>query len=349
MPIDFKLGLDIRYKDVVLTINTEDTAGLLQLIQETSYRKHYRPPFYFLTFPIDCLEAFSKSALGHFLFGGSLDTVPAVGCGSWRLEEDLSHFFPYVQLEKHREAPCLLSALKTFPDLLFRYKRTDQDWNMSMPEEMNPLKEPAEYPQTPFLLVTMKTGCSFFKVEDSSVSRIGGSCLGGSTYEGLSSLMNIENLDYEDTSTSLDLTVNDIYHGEPAPPSLNLPGHVIASIFCKATDDIDMENPSVKAASRNSLRNMIAVNTAQLAHLHAQLLDVKTVVFAFIQASNLRHRTFKILEFWNKDIDSIFTDHADLLASAGACLGLAGDPATYEENRFDETCTSLELSTEEFA
>jgi pantothenate kinase len=137
------------------------------------------------------------------------------------------------------------------------------------------------------------------------------------------------------------LTVGDIYGGVEVPASLNLPSYVIASVFGKAQP----EAPA--GAVARSIYNLLAINTAQLAYLHASLIGCDKIVFAFIQSREVEYRMNKFLQFWCKGtIQTVFCTHPELLASAGT-LVLPGDSTTYEEHRFDETCTSLQVSVDD--
>ena len=342
-----RAAADIREVDAIVAVKLLCNNSQLEAnLQSSSVT--IQGDIFFLRIPLDNLPAFIASSLGTALTAEP-GTLPAVGSGCWRL--DLKRVMPNITLERHREAPCILAGAAVIPNSLFHVPILP-DWRMSDPLDLQIDRQPCRLPSESFLLVTVKAGTSFFHVSPcGEVVRMGGSPIGGATLKSLKQLM-------PPADCSLDLLVSDIYGSDGAPPSVGLPGYAIASVFGKAENKQSSGDESLK-----SLANMFAMNTAQLSYLHASLAGCTCVVFAFIEPlanQLLPVLVHRFLHFWSKGtISTVFLAHADLLACAGALatreallesltpgrVPEARDTTTFEEHRYDETYTSLLLSS----
>ena len=286
------------------------------------------------------ISSFLASPVGFLLPRQGI--LPAVGNGVHLLESSLSELLPHVRLEKSREASAIVAGLQKFvrlmpspavsvidliPPLFSFIPSAPGEWRMSEPVTRNFQVFPVEaLPAEPFLLITVKAGTSFFKVENGDVLRVGGSPIGGGTLAGLLSMLPKESADgkVSDSRPSLDLLVSDIY-GKDTPPSLNLPGHVIASVFGRAGG----EEISRSAAVLSGV-NFLALNLAQLSVLHASLAGCDNLLFIFdggwedciVGSCNwmsVAVQTARFVEFWSLGkFGAKFACQANFLAAAGA-------------------------------
>ena len=343
-----RAAVDIREVDAILAVKLLTRNPALEAELEVSSVSI--DDIYFLKIPLDTLETFIASPLGSALTADS-GTLPAVGSGCWRL--DLTPLMPNITLERHREAPCIIAGTSVIRSSIYCIP-ISPEWKMSDPLDLEVETISCQLPREPFLLVTVKAGTSFFHVTHGEVVRMGGSPIGGATLKSLTDLT-------PPTDYPLDLLVSDIYGSEGAPASVGLPGYAIASVFGKA--ETKSGSACSGSTSLKSLANLFAMNTAQLSYLHASLAGCSSVVFAFVEPladQLLPVLVHRFLHFWSKgSVSTVFLAHADLLACAGALatreamlenltpgrLPEARDTITFEEHRYDETYTSLLLSS----
>jgi pantothenate kinase len=312
--------------------------------------------------------------------------LPSVGSGAWRLATSIESGSG-VLVEKHREPLCIWSAIEYLlsrgDPKSFEAFRIDHSFlpgssshpissifpSISRIEELRinvPLSELTG--SFPILLVNMKTGSSFYRIDSPrDIVRVGGSSIGATTIAALGeSLINRgslteivgEALGLEGTS-SADLLVEDIYGGDCE--SIGLPGSIIASCFGKVGS---RELP--KSDIAKSLLDLMCINTAQLTKLHAKLNGCRTAIIVgsigeSLQVAECIQRVLNILSVRDgSPLSAVFFKHTRYLGCLGALLrremlvrGLSGnqlssipvDTATVEDSVDDETCTKLRIST----
>jgi type II pantothenate kinase len=156
-----------------------------------------------------------------------------------------------------------------------------------------------------------------------------------------------------------DLLVEDIYGGDC--DSIGLPGSIIASSFGKAGSDSTSEYPYDMS---KSLVDLAAINTAQLANLHAQLNGCKSaIIVGSIGGSNellpISECIQRVLNIVNRSrrettgLEAIFLKQSKFLGCLGALLqrpqdtaydlSTPNDTATIRDFVNDETCTKLRI------
>lgn len=308
--------------------------------------------------------------------------VPSVGSGSWRLATSIESQTGAL-IEKHREPVCVWSAIEYLlspdrsPDLLEAYRfesasshpisaafpATSQINACQVPVSLSDLKS-----NFPLLLVNVKSGTSFYRIDSpSEFERVGGSSIGAATVSGIGqAILGGEKsvIDYAIDSPSpspFDLLVEDIYGGDC--DSIGLPGNVIASCLGKAG------NTGFQASAfAKSILDMTTMNTAQLTNLHAQLHGCRmAIVVGAIGdtpenqsvVAECTQRVLNIVGMKNPNgpIRAVFFQKSRFLGCLGALLRrehLLSDligPSTVRMNTatmvdyvIDETCTKLRLS-----
>lgn len=135
-----------------------------------------------------------------------------------------------------------------------------------------------------YVLVSLGTGTSVMLVEGDSVTRLGGTALGGGTVLGLGSAL-LGSADFEEicrlaatgSRDSVDLLVRDIYPQEDSP----LNGNLTAASFGRAAG----ARPPVQDQAAALLR-LVGENVTLIAGGHANRLGLKKLVFG---GSTLRH------------------------------------------------------------
>lgn len=315
--------------------------------------------------------------------------VPSVGSGAWRLACDIETTCG-VRIEKHREPLCVWLAIRNLLDTSddnleaysFKYQgESDAYYPISAPfrddRALLPLRVSVTYNDLcdnfPLLLVNVKTGTSIYRVDSpTEFVRVGGASIGSSTITGLSSALIDATQSNSLTSTlsesrkiqgshcRTDLLVEDIYGGDCV--SIGLPGSIIASCFGKA-DETSSEHSKPDLAK--SLIDLICINTAQLAHLHAQLNNCTTALIVGsvggsdeqLAVSECIQRVFNILNKSSAGVSApirpIFFCQSKYLASLGAMLlgeqksgsSEPKDTATISDLVTDETYTKLRVAT----
>lgn len=139
----------------------------------------------------------------------------------------------------------------------------------------------------PYMLVSIRSGCTFFKVESAtSFKRISSTPLGASTFIGMAKLL----YDVKDPTellfdsakgdlTNIDMTVGDIYGDAQTMEVLGLPPTLLASSFGKLKD---MSQDQIQSLSRNdicrSLITMMLFNTLTIADIVARKEGLERVV-----------------------------------------------------------------------
>ena len=311
--------------------------------------------------------------------------IPAVGSGAWRLSADFKSRFR-VLLEKHREPICVWTAIQYVlsdqVDPLEAYKFVHSDSQ----DARYPISAPFPCRETlmrsvrsvsfadlvnsfPILLVNVKTGTSFYRIDSpTEFLRVGGSSIGASTIhalgKSLASARSMAQLSQRasclSTASRADLLVEDIYGGDCS--SIGLPGSIIASSLGKATSELS-ESPDLA----KSLIDLMCINTAQLAKLHAELNGCALVVIVGaigsleeqLEISECIQRVLNILTSTSSTpLTAVFFSQAKYLGCLGALLrreslvkGLRGkdytpiDTATLNDGVDEETYTKLRVST----
>lgn len=350
--------------------------GALEII--LAYRENLEPVRY-VAFPLSDGERI-MSELGAF----SGRVVPAVGSGAWRLSESIQ-LMTGALIEKHREPLCVWSAIEhllskesTHNDA-FRLDHSrvigSSHHSISAPYPSKSVLEAIRVPvhladlqdSFPILLVNIKSGSSFYRIDSpNEIVRVGGSSIGASTISALgrrlldtASVSEIvsDALKLEHASKA-DLLVEDIYGGDC--DSIGLPGSIIASCFGKA-NNASCDSPDIA----KSLIDLMCINTAQLASLHARLNRCATVVIVgsigdSLEVAECIQRVLNVLP--PKDsppIRAVFFKHSRYLGCLGALLrrerlakafsaklsNVPLDTATVADGVDDETYTKLRVCT----
>jgi type II pantothenate kinase len=125
-------------------------------------------------------------------------------------------------------------------------------------------------PREPFLLVSLGTGTSVQRVEESSAARVGGTALGGGTLVGLgralsgaSGFTEACELAARGSRAAVDLLVSDVFEGGEAP----LDGTMTASNFGKlGRPDADVAAADLLAGLVNLIAENISLIVGGLAH-----------------------------------------------------------------------------------
>lgn len=307
--------------------------------------------------------------------------VPSVGSGAWRLSNDIRDVSGAL-LEKHREPICIWTAIKHVlnePDYMmeaykFVYKTPDlAQYPISAPfpdrevllDSMISVSYAELTDSFPILLVNVKTGTSFYRIDSpNDFVRVGGSSIGASTIHALGksltfcspsteSLLKL-GLSVEGPSKS-DLLVEDIYGGDCS--SIGLPGSIIASCFGKTDIHTNMSDLAKSAI------DLMCINTAQLTNLHAQLNGCRSAVIVGA-IGNVEHeleiteciqRVLNILSGSSSTpLGAIFFNQAKYLGCLGALLrreslidslSVPVDSATMVDGVDEETYTKLRVLT----
>jgi type II pantothenate kinase len=309
--------------------------------------------------------------------------LPSVGSGSWRLSEILERETG-IMIEKHREPVCIWTAIEkllkpgsgpTLPAFRFDYSLAPSAvrYPISAPyparESVQKLMVPVPLSDLsdsfPILLVIVKTGTSFYRMDSpSDFVRVGGSSIGASTLMALGNALvardSVEGITQRATALEehsvTDLLVEDIYGGDC--DSIGLPGSIIASCLGKAsaesTDSADLAK---------SLTDLMSINTAQLANLHARLHKCKTAVVVGALTEEMCECMQRVLHILSKNssevLKAVFFKDSKYLGCLGALLRrerliseLSGrntdvvvSTATVADGLDDETYTKLRICT----
>ena len=271
--------------------------------------------------------------------------LPSVGCGAWRLSETWSTNLG-VLIEKHREPVCIWAAIEYNLSQVvsgsfsaYRYDLTRANCAtlhaISSPfpsrVSIDGIKVDVSLEELnssfPILLVNVKTGTSFYRLDSpSEFVRVGGSSIGLSTVGALSkSLAGCESLAACVAlarklvhPSEADLLVSDIYGGDC--DSIGLPGNIIASCFGKAN------NARIPAPDMaKSLLDLICINTAQLTNLHASLHGCKQAVIVgsigeVPELTECIQRVLAILSKGKDTLRAVYLEQSRYLGCLGALL-----------------------------
>ena len=142
------------------------------------------------------------------------------------------------------------------------------------------LREQGHEAEEPYLLISLGTGCSAMRVCGGSVTRVGGTALGGGTVIGLGSLLagtanfkELTHLAARGDRRNVDLLVGDIAGGINIP----LPGDLNAASFAK------LGRPHAKRPSASDLSHaimgMVGENVGLICSGLAQKVGVERIVF----------------------------------------------------------------------
>ena len=315
--------------------------------------------------------------------------LPAVGSGAWRLSAQI-HERCGVSLEKHREPICLWHAIKYILNQPNSELEAYRFVHRNLEESLYPISAP--FPSSallseiimpvaydyltdsfPILLVNIKTGTSFYRIDSpTDFVRVGGSSIGASTVHALGkSLVGVSSVPELvkmaaplDVPSRVDLLVEDIYGGDCS--SIGLPGSIIASCFGKSTDKSSSDDVAKNMCDiSKSLIDFMCINTAQLANLHAQMNGCKRALIVGaigsrdqVEVTECIQRVLNILAKsggQNEPLEAIFFNQAKYLGCLGALLrreslalglrGLAIDTATLIDGVNEETYTKLRVLT----
>jgi len=174
------------------------------------------------------------------------------------------------------------------------------------------------------LIVNIGTGISIIKEYPiNAFSRIGGSCIGGGTFSGLSKVvLQDKNIDSFEMITignadNVDILVGEIYRGSVS--ILGVDGKIIAASLAKIDDGV--QRTTFTADFCAGAARAICVNAAQLAYLYAKLEGIKEVTFTGGFMENLKNRQeiSKALKYWSLGYN-LTLNTCDFSAHAG-CLG----------------------------
>jgi type II pantothenate kinase len=134
--------------------------------------------------------------------------------------------------------------------------------------------------RTPYLLVSLGTGTSVMVVDESSVTRAGGTALGGGTILGLGAAL-LDRADFaatclladQGTRDSVDLLVRDIYPDLDVPLKGDLTAASFGRLARSGTDGVPQQDLAA------SIMRLVGENVALIAGGHAHRLRIKDVVF----------------------------------------------------------------------
>ena len=190
----------------------------------------------------------------------------------------------------------------------------------------------------PYLLVNIGSGVSIMLVEDAStMRRVSGTALGGSTFLGLCMALTSATTFEEALSLALlgsdegiNLTVGDIYGGDYS--SVGLPANVVASFFGKVPRMNSEDLAAMPEADiARALLLLITNNIGQIAYLNALRCDVQRIYFA---GNFLRHNRVSMwalsigLSNWSsldgRTMEAIFFKHEGYFGAVGGLLQTFG-------------------------
>lgn len=146
------------------------------------------------------------------------------------------------------------------------------------------LQEDASHRADRYLLVSLGTGTSAMLVEGETVTRLGGTALGGGTLMGLGAAL-VETTSFDELVAlarkgdrrRVDLLVSDIYRSGEAP----LPGDLSASSFGKLAHSASETRPSPTPADlAHAIVGLVAENVALICNGLAAAAQVQQIVFA---------------------------------------------------------------------
>lgn len=213
--------------------------------------------------------------------------VPSVGSGAWRLAKGIESSTGAL-VEKHREPVCIWSAIEYLlgrdSDEAYKFvyesSPAQAKYAISAPfpsiDRIIPCQSSVSLSELrenfPLLLVNVKSGTSFYRIESpTEFERVGGSSIGAATVTGIgASLFGLSEsvtkiaMDCSPAGSRCDLLVEDIYGGDCT--SIGLAGSVIASCLGKG-GRTELTRPEIA----KSVVDMATMNTAQLTNLHAKL------------------------------------------------------------------------------
>jgi type II pantothenate kinase len=252
------------------------------------------------------------------------DTLFATGGGAYKFAKEFKDKLG-VTVKKRDEMICLITGLNFIlqhvHDECF-YLETPQS-----PLTSRRITYPISKDLFPYLLVNIGSGVSFLRVDsETSFERVGGSCIGGGSFWGLSRLLTNAQT-FEDAMdmclngnyNNVHMLVHDIYGGDYE--RFALPSSTVASAFGKL---VMAQSPKeVSTADLNaSLLHMIGANIAQLAYLTAKLQKTPRVLFAgnFLRRNLLSAGVLSYsIDFWSAgEMRALFLKHEGYFGSVGA-------------------------------
>ena len=188
------------------------------------------------------------------------------------------------------------------------------------------LRQQGRTPTEPFLLVSLGTGTSVMLCDGATVSRVGGTALGGGTVLGLGSLLlgegtfsRIADLAGRGDRRRVDLLVGDIYQ----PGEIALLGDATASAFGKRR--IREEAPRAEDLA-HAIMGLVGENVALLCTALAAAQQTRRIVFG---GTTLRANA----------------PLRDILLATTAAFG--GDPVHLEQGEFAGALGALALACED--
>ncbi|KAF4652306.1 hypothetical protein FOL47_011170, partial [Perkinsus chesapeaki] len=342
----------------------------------------------FVDIDLNDTKQFLSTEVGQYLLSlqqnSKSTSFAGVGSGVWRLQDCIQKNVG-ARCERHRESACVLAGinyvLRHVPQECFYFPNVGNDSGVNLAGALpsnHELVEGMEFVSYerfkgifPFLMVSMKSGTSFYRVDSpTSMYRVGGSPIGGATMMGMARHMlpascsgtpaDVLRCGKQCDFSPLDLLVSDIYGGDY--PSIGLKGNTVASSFGKANNTDQRENVKSSEVAR-SLMNLMSMNTAQLAYLHATLYGTDNVVFVgylldthLLQAFSSIQSSFN---FWTGGrMKALYFRHAHYLGALGALLKrestlatmtpgrelIPCDTVTLEQSLLDERLTNLNVS-----
>ncbi|KAF4662712.1 Pantothenate kinase 1 [Perkinsus olseni] len=342
----------------------------------------------FVDFDLNDTQQFLSTEVGQYLLSlqrkSKGNSFAGVGSGVWRLQDSIERSLG-ARCERHRESACVLAGinyvLRHVPQECFYFPNIGKDSGVNLAGSLpsNPeLVEGMEFVKSekfqsifPFLMVSMKSGTSFYRVDSPiSMYRVGGSPIGGATVMGMARHMlpakcsrtpaDILRCGKTCDFSPLDLLVSDIYGGDY--PSIGLKGNTVASSFGKANNKEQREHVKSSEIAR-SLMNLMSMNTGQLAYLHASLYGIDNVVFVGYLLDTHLLQVFSSIQssfnFWTGGrMKALYFRHAHYLGALGALLKrestlatmtpgrelIPCDTVTLEQSLLDERLTNLNVS-----
>ncbi len=179
----------------------------------------------------------------------------------------------------------------------------------------------------PYLLVSLGTGTSALRVEGESVSRVGGTALGGGTVLGLgvallgtSDFAELASLAREGNRRNVDLLVSEVYPAGESP----LPGDLNASSFAKLAR-MPADWKPARADLAHAIMGLVGENVALICTGLAAAAQTNRIVFGGTTLRN-NESLSEILQFLTlaNGLEAILLPDGDYTGAVGA-LALASD------------------------
>ncbi|KAF4708662.1 Pantothenate kinase 1, partial [Perkinsus olseni] len=157
----------------------------------------------FVDFDLNDTQQFLSTEVGQYLLSlqrkSKSNSFAGVGSGVWRLQDSIERSLG-ARCERHRESACVLAGinyvLRHVPQECFYFPNIGKDSGVNLAGSLpsnSELVEGMEFVNSerfqsifPFLMVSMKSGTSFYRVDSpTSMYRVGGSPIGGATVMGM--------------------------------------------------------------------------------------------------------------------------------------------------------------------